>query len=154
MEDVQYAYDRFLQREDRLLHAFHDFHGPHVRRMMATNEAEFEDDDRRVHHQSIDKYHDQHAAQDACIAHDQVQARPEHDGKASDIADPADLTDDGGEDGWACVCELFDEVAGGLEDDAEGSDDDGPEVKSGVPLKCYVNEHEELDAHPVCYCAE
>ena len=83
------------------------------------------------------------------LVYDEVEARPENDGEASDIGDPADFADDENEDDGGFVFEGFEDVACCLQDYADGCDDDGPEVDSGVAFERDVDKDEEFNAHPV-----
>lgn len=83
-----------------------------------------------------------------------MEARPEDDGEARYVCDPADFADDDNQHYGPAVLEGLEDVACGLEDDSNGGDDDGPEVDAGMTFECHVNEDEELDAHPVRDCAD
>ena len=114
VEDVEAGGDSFLERENGLLDSLHDLHGMQVTCLVSGDEAKLENDNRGVHQEAVDKDHDQHSAQDARVVNDKVKPRPQHDGEASHVGHPADLTDDCGQNGWTGVSELFDEIAAGL----------------------------------------
>lgn len=130
VEDVEARDDGFLQREDGLLHALHDLHGPHEGVFVPGYEAKLEDDDGRVHEHAVGEDHDEYRAQNSRVVDNQVQTGPEDDGEASDVAHPADFADDGCQDWGAAMRELFDQIAGRLKNEAESRNDDGPEVES------------------------
>ena len=148
--DVQARNDGLLTGEDSLLNAFHDFHGMHVFRMVAGDQAEFEDHNWRVKEDTVDDDHYENESEGSRIADDKMEAGPEHDREARNVRYPADFADDGGQHFRAVVLELLEDVACGLQSDAASSDDDGPEVQATVSLEGDVDENDELDAHQVC----
>ena len=152
--DVQARNDGLLTGEDGLLNALHDFHGMHVFRMMAGDQAELEDHNWCVKEDAVDDNHYENESEGLGIADDKMKAGPEHDREARNVGYPADFADDGGQHFRAVVLELLEDIACGLQSDAASSDNDGPEIQATVSLEGDVDKNDELDAHPVCNGAE
>lgn len=83
-----------------------------------------------------------------------MKARPEDDRETANIGHPSEFADDSGEDWWAVVLELLEDVTCGLQRNTASRDDDGPEVQPTVSFESHIDKDEELNAHPVCQCAE
>lgn len=140
--------------EDGLLDAFHNLHRTHVHRVVAGDQAELEDDDGRVQEDAVDDDHHEDESEDPRTADDKVKTGPEDERKAGDVGHPTGFADDRHQDRRAVVLELLEDVPGSLPHETHGRDDDGPEVQPTVSLEGDVDEHEELDAHPVRNCTE
>lgn len=64
-----------------------------------------------------------------------MQPGPQDQRESRNVAHPADLADDGDEDRRPWVLKGLEQVAGGLEEDAEGGDEDRVKVEACAALE-------------------
>ena len=154
MVDVETGNNGLLDGEDGLLDAFHDFHRPHIRPMVAGDQAELEYHDWCVQEDAINNNHGEYQFENLWIPDDEVEARPQHYGEAADIRHPPELADDSGEN-WGCVIlEFFENVAGGLQSNPDSRDYYRPKVQAVMALEGHPDKHNKLDTHPVGHSAK